>query len=132
MNQAKKINNVVDSWTTAVVQLYGLQTGNQHLNQPAEFHVHVDVLQRLNCGITNISSTTLLYPWLSYIYIYIYIYLFIIYIFITYVYLLYIFIISIIYIYIYIYIFIIYLLYSKYQINILNIYLCFKYVIFYI
>ena len=130
MNQAKKINNVVDSWTTAVVQLYGLQTGNQHLNQPAEFHVHVDVLQRLNCGITNISSTTLLYPWLSYIYIYIYIYLFIIYIFITYVYLLYIFIISIIYIYIYI--FIIYLLYSKYQINILNIYLCFKYVIFYI
>ena len=128
MNQAKKINNVVDSWTTAVVQLYGLQTGNQHLNQPAEFHVHVDVLQRLNCGITNISSTTLLYPWLSYIYIYIY--LFIIYIFITYVYLLYIFIISIIYIYIYI--FIIYLLYSKYQINILNIYLCFKYVIFYI
>ena len=103
MNQAKKINNVVDSWTTAVVQLYGLQTGNQHLNQPAEFHVHVDVLQRLNCGITNISSTTLLYPWLSYIYIYIYIYLFIIYIFITYVYLLYIFIISIIYIYIYIY-----------------------------
>ena len=130
MNQDKKINNVVDSWTTAVVQLYGLQTGNQHLNQPAEFHVHVDVLQRLNCGITNISSTTLLYPWLSYIYIYIYIYLFIIYIFITYVYLLYIFIISIIYIYIYI--FIIYLLYSKYQINILNIYLCFKYVIFYI
>ena len=128
MNQAKKINNVVDSWTTAVVQLYGLQTGNQHLNQPAEFHVHVDVLQRLNCGITNISSTTLLYPWLSYIYIYIYIYLFIIYIFITYVYLLYIFIISIIYICI----FIIYLLYSKYQINILNIYLCFKYVIFYI
>ena len=104
MNQAKKINNVVDSWTTAVVQLYGLQTGNQHLNQPAEFHVHVDVLQRLNCGITNISSTTLLYPWLSYIYIYIYIY---------------------------IYLFI-YLLYSKYQINILNIYLCFKYVIFYI
>ena len=63
-----------------------------------------------------------------YIYIYIYIYLFIIYIFITYVYLLYIFIISIIYIYI----FIIYLFYSKYQINILNIYLCFKYVIFYI
>ena len=60
--------------------------------------------------------------------LYIYIYLFIIYIFITYVYLLYIFIISIIYIYI----FIIYLLYSKYQINILNIYLCFKYVIFYI
>ena len=111
MNQAKKINNVVDSWTTAVVQLYGLQTGNQHLNQPAEFHVHVDVLQRLNCGITNISSTTLLYPWLSYIYIYIYIYLFIIYIFITYVYLLYIFIISIIYIYIY-------LLYIYYILNI--------------
>ena len=130
MNQAKKINNVVDSWTTAVVQLYGLQTGNQHLNQPAEFHVHVDVLQRLNCGITNISSTTLLYPWLSYIYIYIYIYLFIYYIYIYYIC---IFIIYIYYIYyIYIYIFIIYLLYSKYQINILNIYLCFKYVIFYI
>ena len=130
MNQAKKINNVVDSWTTAVVQLYGLQTGNQHLNQPAEFHVHVDVLQRLNCGITNISSTTLLYPWLSYIYIYIY--LFIYYIYIYYICIFIIYIYYIYYIYIYIYIFIIYLLYSKYQINILNIYLCFKYVIFYI
>ena len=132
MNQAKKINNVVDSWTTAVVQLYGLQTGNQHLNQPAEFHVHVDVLQRLNCGITNISSTTLLYPWLSYIYIYIYLFIYYIYIYYICIFIIYIYYIYYIYIYIYIYIFIIYLLYSKYQINILNIYLCFKYVIFYI
>ena len=130
MNQAKKINNVVDSWTTAVVQLYGLQTGNQHLNQPAEFHVHVDVLQRLNCGITNISSTTLLYPWLSYIYIYIYIFIYLLYIYLLHMYIYYIYLLYLLYIYIYI--FIIYLLYSKYQINILNIYLCFKYVIFYI
>ena len=130
MNQAKKINNVVDSWKTAVVQLYGLQTGNQHLNQPAEFHVHVDVLQRLNCGITNISSTTLLYPWLSYIYIYIYIFIYLLYIYLLHMYIYYIYLLYLLYIYIYI--FIIYLLYSKYQINILNIYLCFKYVIFYI
>ena len=109
MNQAKKINNVVDSWTTAVVQLYGLQTGNQHLNQPAEFHVHVDVLQRLNCGITNISSATLLYPWLSYIYIYIYIYLFIYYIYIYYICIFIIYIYYIYYIYIYIYIYIYYI-----------------------
>ena len=101
MNQAKKINNVVDSWTTAVVQLYGLQTGNQHLNQPAEFHVHVDVLQRLNCGITNISSTTLLYPWLSYIYIYIFIYL--LYIYLLHMYIYYIYLLYLLYIYIYIY-----------------------------
>ena len=105
MNQAKKINNVVDSWTTAVVQLYGLQTGNQHLNQPAEFHVHVDVLQRLNCGITNISSATLLYPWLSYIYIYIYIYIFIylLYIYLLHMYIYYIYLLYLLYIYIYIY-----------------------------
>ena len=67
-----------------------------------------------------------------YIYIYIYIYLFIYYIYIYYICIFIIYIYYIYYIYIYIYIFIIYLLYSKYQINILNIYLCFKYVIFYI
>ena len=113
MNQAKKINNVVDSWTTAVVQLYGLQTGNQHLNQPAEFHVHVDVLQRLNCGITNISSTTLLYPWLSYIYIYIYIFIYLLYIYLLHMYIYYIYLLYLLYIYIYIY-----LLYIYYILNI--------------